>query len=447
MARWFPRWIDKWFARAAVVAIAVPALVAVLPSVAGAVESKATDSKQGGRVIVLPRLRGTAPNQARPSAEGKKTAPSEIAPSAGTETERAGETGRVIVLPRLRGVVPKADAAAGPEQMPAPRQEAEKEREKEAGKPEPERKTGRKSGGEEKPGAGAAKPLERQDAGADRKAAPKDDKAPAKDPARDAGRQSAKKATPLNPSRTIAISAELAGSSVLKQLLRTHRKAGDGNLKTITMKPSATAAAVLSGRVAGAIVSRHAGAIPQKGLVFTQAFHVDLFMIGPPKDTADVNGMVSLPEALKAIRQSQSAFLSAPPGSGISLLEQQVWRELGQGSNDGATWHHVFREASPDRLARLSEAARRGAYTLVDRVTWLAHTARRGKRRRLRILVRDDPRMQLAIGVLARTAQGNGAGVVRRLRDWLTGEAAAKIINRVTVNGTRPYLAERGLQR
>lgn len=306
---------------------------------------------------------------------------------------------RVQALPRLRGTVPKAEKAA------------------EAGSPTPADK----------------------------------DAAKAEDAAKKAARKAADRKELLKGA-DIAAPAELLGMPLLRRLAGAFRQATRAPVRFQPVDPQTLNDRLKRGRLHAALLAKGANDTDPAGAAmadFQPVFYVDLFIVGPAKDPADIKGMVSLPDAMRAVARSRSAFLAAPVGHGLHRLERRVWQETGVQPVAGQDEWYLATTGRTAHSIRdlLIKAAERRAYMIVDRATWLASGLGRGKKRRLRILVRDDPRLQLVYGVTIRrdTEAAPVAGL--RFREWLTGKAAARLINGTRIGSVKPYLAEHGLRR
>lgn len=368
----------------------------------------------------------------------------------------ASAKGRVTNLPRFRNEIP--NPAGGETKTDAPRDTAQKPEGSSSPKaasvkPEsrseskPEKKNPDKQA-ETKPSdskAAESKPAESKPA----ESKPTERKPAEEDPAEKKEPERKRAAKPVRNPRTVALSADLAATPLVRRLLRQFRRAHGIRLKR-TARPAGDIRALMAkGAIAVALTGKGAGVPPlEKGQTrFTPVFYVDLYLIGPPKDPADIKGMVSLPDAMAEILRSQSNFLAAETGSGLSELEALVWKEVGETPDPTDNpWYRRSQKAQTP-AQRLAAAARQQAYVIVDRATWIAYVARQGKRRRLTVLVRDDPRLQLVYGVLLPAREARISPAARRLQEWLTGETAARIINKLTIGGSKPYLAEQGLRR
>jgi len=107
----------------------------------------------------------------------------------------------------------------------------------------------------------------------------------------------------------------------------------------------------------------------------------DFVIIGPADDPAKIKSMTSAAQAMKAIAQTGSRFVSRGDDSGTQILEKALWKLAGV--EPSSPWHI---ESGQGMGLTLGVADERNAYTLTDRGTYLAYQ----KRLRLPILLQGD---------------------------------------------------------
>jgi tungstate transport system substrate-binding protein len=93
----------------------------------------------------------------------------------------------------------------------------------------------------------------------------------------------------------------------------------------------------------------------------------DFVIVGPESDPAGINGMESATDALAAIAESESTFLSRGDNSGTHTKELALWEAAGV--DPGGNW---YRETGQGMGAVLNMSSEQGAYTLADRGTFLS---------------------------------------------------------------------------
>jgi tungstate transport system substrate-binding protein len=93
----------------------------------------------------------------------------------------------------------------------------------------------------------------------------------------------------------------------------------------------------------------------------------DFVVVGPESDPAGVSGMESATDALAAIAETDSTFLSRGDNSGTHTKELALWEAAGV--DPGGNW---YRETGQGMGAVLNMSSEQGAYTLADRGTFLS---------------------------------------------------------------------------
>lgn len=96
----------------------------------------------------------------------------------------------------------------------------------------------------------------------------------------------------------------------------------------------------------------------------------DFIMVGPTSDPAKLEKAVnkSVPEIFKQIALSESSFISRGDHSGTHLREQEIWETTGIAPT--GSWYYVAPGVAGN-LGVLRMASENGAYTLVDRASYL----------------------------------------------------------------------------
>ena len=96
-------------------------------------------------------------------------------------------------------------------------------------------------------------------------------------------------------------------------------------------------------------------------------FYNDFVIVGPVDDPAGIADMTSASDAMKAIAESESTFISRGDDSGTHAREKSLWAAAG--IEPGGGW---YVESGTGMGETLRIANERDAYTLTDRGTWLA---------------------------------------------------------------------------
>ncbi len=96
----------------------------------------------------------------------------------------------------------------------------------------------------------------------------------------------------------------------------------------------------------------------------------DFILVGPESDPAAIEGTPDVQDAFAAIAGADALFASRGDASGTHTTERALWRETGiDPSVFSGGW---YRETGSGMGATLNAAIGMGAYTMVDRATWVA---------------------------------------------------------------------------
>lgn len=154
----------------------------------------------------------------------------------------------------------------------------------------------------------------------------------------------------------------------------------------------------------------------------------DFVILGPKEDPAGIKGMTSAADAFKKIAESKAPFISRGDMSGTHVAEMNVWKAAGiapDGEKD--EWYTVFSLGKLGNGHTTEFANRRGAYTIMDRATYLT------KKNKIAIvpLVEGDPILLnfiAAIEVSPERFPNVNNKDVKAFVDWLCGDEAQTII-------------------
>jgi tungstate transport system substrate-binding protein len=97
----------------------------------------------------------------------------------------------------------------------------------------------------------------------------------------------------------------------------------------------------------------------------------DFIIIGPKEDLAHINGLKDAKKALTAIAKHRSLFISRGDDSGTHKKERKLWKKAG--ITPRGRW---YAEAGQGMGAVIQIANEKKAYTLADRGTYLAYSAK-----------------------------------------------------------------------
>jgi tungstate transport system substrate-binding protein len=194
-------------------------------------------------------------------------------------------------------------------------------------------------------------------------------------------------------------------SGLLDVLVPMFERQSGYSVKTVAVGTGQALA--LAGRGEADVVLAHAPALEKKyvdeGKMLNRrlVMYNDFVIVGPATDPAGLKAMTSAAQALKAIAQTGSRFVSRGDSSGTHVLEKSLWKLAGL--EPSAPW---YVEAGQGMGATLGVADDRNAYTLTDRATYLAYQ----KRLRLPILLQGD-RPLLNIYSVMEVSPANGPRV------------------------------------
>jgi len=118
----------------------------------------------------------------------------------------------------------------------------------------------------------------------------------------------------------------------------------------------------------------------------------DFVIVGPHGDPAGIATAKTAVDALKAIADSQSIFISRGDDSGTHKKERKLWEKAG--IQPAGRW---YREAGQGMGKVLQIAGEVDGYTLTDRGTWLAYKAKSP----LQIAFQGDPALFNPYGIIA----------------------------------------------
>jgi tungstate transport system substrate-binding protein len=150
----------------------------------------------------------------------------------------------------------------------------------------------------------------------------------------------------------------------------------------------------------------------------------DFVLAGPAHDPAEVRGVADALEAMRRIADQRALFVTRGDRSGTHVREQELWTEAGVEPPRG-DWYRLAKSGMAGSAATAREAAAVGAYTLLDRATFV--TARPA----LAIVFEGDPRLLNVLSALPidpRRAADVHEGGAEAFLDWLVGDDGQALI-------------------
>ncbi len=112
----------------------------------------------------------------------------------------------------------------------------------------------------------------------------------------------------------------------------------------------------------------------------------DFVIIGPPQDPAGIKG-TGVTQALKAVANKASFFVSRGDNSGTNKKEISLWKSAGMAIPDKADW---YLQTGQGMLASINVAAQKNGYTMADRGTFIKYAHNHGGKPPLVVLVEGD---------------------------------------------------------
>lgn len=177
---------------------------------------------------------------------------------------------------------------------------------------------------------------------------------------------------PSNPSLILATTTSTQDSGLLDVLIPKFEAKTGYKVKTVAV---GTGAALAMGEKGEAdVLLVHAPSSEKKlvdektGINYNLVMHNDFILVGPPSDPAKVKGMKKTTDALKAISDSQSIFISRGDDSGTDKMEKSLWKTAN--IKPTGKW---YQESGQGMGQTLTMASEKGGYTLTDRATYLAN--------------------------------------------------------------------------
>ena len=114
----------------------------------------------------------------------------------------------------------------------------------------------------------------------------------------------------------------------------------------------------------------------------------DFVLMGPKEDPAGVKGMTDITEALEAIKDTKSHFISRDDNSGTDVKEKELWAAAG--ITPSGDWYEAYEKGSSGNGPTLMYTDAENAYTIMDRATYLT---KKDSLKNIVILVEKDERM------------------------------------------------------
>ncbi len=164
----------------------------------------------------------------------------------------------------------------------------------------------------------------------------------------------------------------------------------------------------------------------------------DFVFIGPESDPAAVKGK-SLTDALSAIQEKQSPFISRGDDSGTHKMELTLWKTAGLSVPDRENW---YIQTGQGMLATMVVAQEKKGYTMTDRGTYIKYKAQKDGNPPLIILVEGDQDLLNQYSVLT-LDPGNCPNadfdLALQFSDWMASPAGQALIENFLLMGEKLF--------
>jgi tungstate transport system substrate-binding protein len=203
---------------------------------------------------------------------------------------------------------------------------------------------------------------------------------------------------PENPALILASTSSTQDSGLFDELIPAFEKATGYKVKIIAV--GSGEAMKLGERGDADVLFVHSRKAEDKfvadgfGIDRKDVMHNDFIIVGPENDPAKIKGMELAADAFKAIKASESIFVSRADNSGTHVKELNIWQRAGL--EPGGDWYIQTGQTMGETLLITQEEQ---GYTLTDNATWYAIKSTPGFS--LVELVRGDPLLYNPYGVIA----------------------------------------------
>lgn len=158
--------------------------------------------------------------------------------------------------------------------------------------------------------------------------------------------------------------------------------------------------------------------------------HNYFVIVGPENDPAKIEGL-SAEDAFKAIKDTNSVFVSRGDESGTHKKELSIWEAAGVKPEDLEADKN-YNALGDGMGATLKFASENQGYALTDLATFLSMQ----KDLKLKVLVNQSDSLKNTYSVILINpdkVEGTNTELAKEFQDWMTGEKAADLINKYGV--------------
>ena len=179
------------------------------------------------------------------------------------------------------------------------------------------------------------------------------------------------------------------------------------------------------------------------GVNRTQVMYNDFVIVGPAADPAKIKGKKAS-EALAAIAAAKAPFVSRGDDSGTHKKEKSLWKEANMPVPDKDSW---YSSVGQGMMKTLAIAGERGAYTLVDRGTYIAYEDQAGGKPVLVVLVEGDKPLLNQYSVISinpDNCEDTNFKAAEKFREWLASPKGQKVVGDFTLKGKKLFTPNAG---
>jgi tungstate transport system substrate-binding protein len=186
-----------------------------------------------------------------------------------------------------------------------------------------------------------------------------------------AAETTAAETAPENPALILASTSSTQDSGLFDELIPAFEKATGYKVKVIAV--GSGEAMKLGERGDADVLFVHSRKAEDKfvadgfGIDRKDVMHNDFIIVGPENDPAKIKGMELAADAFKAIKASESIFVSRADNSGTHVKELNIWQRVGL--EPGGDWYIQTGQTMGETLLITQEEQ---GYTLTDNATWYA---------------------------------------------------------------------------
>ena len=221
----------------------------------------------------------------------------------------------------------------------------------------------------------------------------------------------------------LATTTELRDAGLLDSLVPAFQSTSDC---TVTLEVRTARGALALGRAGGAdLLLVDSPAAERRfmaegdGTFRVPVMHDAFLLVGPTDDPAGAATSADVQAALKAIAAHKSTFVSRADGSGVDAAERALWKKVG--ITPAASW---YVEAKTDMPRTLQRAAKKDAYALADRATYLALQEKLG----MRVITQGGDQLDDPYSVIVAKRAGKRTACAKEFAGWLEKPGTQTII-------------------